>query len=95
MSTDLTPEQKKQVVIAYFASGNSVEALIEMLLELKYREHAETAFEKEFADIHQDMINAREDSPEDFVSTVEEEIETLLSLFNEHLKYAVNSPIIG
>jgi hypothetical protein len=93
--SELTTDQKRKAVVAYIASGNSVEALIEQLLSCLHGCEGDQMYDEAFNEISQDQINERKDSPESFENTWEEEVEALIESYDHNLQYSYNSCIIG
>lgn len=88
-----TAEQKRKIVIAYFASGNSVEDLVDQLVSALHPGDI-NAYGLEFDDIVKEMHEARV-GHDASTASVEEECKMLLDDYHKHLEYSVNSPIIG
>lgn len=94
MTTEYTSDQKRKIVVAYIASGNSVESIIEQLLTTLYTTENDV-WGSHFDDIVKDIQQARQEVPEEFESSTEEELQCLEQLYTEHLEYSANSPILG
>jgi hypothetical protein len=86
---EFSAEQKKRICIAYLALGNSVEALCEMIIEGGW-----DGYDDYFNDLQGDLQKAREDAPESFETTTDQELGFLLETYEEH-EYEANLPIWG
>lgn len=90
----MTPEQKQQICIAYLAFNNSVEDLCIQLIEALHSQApgiSSDPVEQFLEEIHKDMIQIREDDPESFETTADEELESLRKVYEEHMYEAIKS----
>lgn len=77
--------------------GNSVEALCEQLIEALHKAEpgiSSDPFEQFFEEIHKEAIQAREEDAESFDTSADEEMESLVELYQEH-QYSGNSAAWG
>lgn len=94
-TTEYTAEQKHKIVVAYLAQGNSFEDIVMQYVETLHG-GVEGAYEAFFdIAIHQDLIESRAESPDSFETTVDEELQQCLDLYDSELAYISNTPVAG
>lgn len=92
-----TIEQQKAACIAHLASGNSVEDLCMMIIRSQKKmakADDDQCIIDFFDDIAMEFQVARQESPESFETSADEEIDALVEIYNEH-SYEANSQAWG
>jgi hypothetical protein len=95
-----TQDEMRKIVVAYMASGNSVEDLVTQLIATLHPpvtlgEETTDPFEQAYHEILKDTTDAHNEAPESFETTAEEELKYYLDRYNSDLLYSYNSPILG